>query len=213
MVTFIGVRLALADIQFPFHNGRIEREIYVRPALEWSFSCGMLWSLTKLPYGIVEVRIQWIKTVEHWTLNVSGLERILGLKQIYVLRDSCGKFVLIDAKVIDDFVCGGAIQAMKSFTKELKKMLEVGKIAIICRFHFNGCEIWKVAEGSIRISMESYMNVIMELPLARERRKQLCENATESQITQFRSRCCGWEKDSCHQQIIKGQRCSKDCDS
>ena len=120
-------------------------------------------------------------------LNVVGLVRIQGLNQIYVLRDSCGKIILIVAKVTDDFICGGAVQEITSFMEELKKRFEVGKVVIDSKFHFNGCEIEQNAEGSVRMSMDSYMNELKELPLATERRKQLGEKATASEITHFRS--------------------------
>ena len=64
-VTFIGMRLALADIKGAYlQSGPIQREIYVRPPREWKGSRGKLWRLTKLPYGIVEAGRQWAKTVE-----------------------------------------------------------------------------------------------------------------------------------------------------
>lgn len=37
------------------------------------------------------------------------------------------------------------------------------------------------------MSMDSYMEELKDLPMTRERRKQLCEKASESKITQFRS--------------------------
>ena len=187
-VTFLGMRLAMADIKGAYlQSGPIQREIYVRPPREWTDARGKVWKLTKLPYGIVEAGRQWAKTIEDWMLNRVGLQRIKGLNQIYVLRDSVGKISLIVAKVTDDFICGGAIAVIQSFLEDLKKRFEVGKVIIDSKFHFNGCEIEQDASGSITMMMNGYMKELREISLSKERRKQLNENATESETTLFRS--------------------------
>lgn len=55
LTTFLGLRLGLADVKGAYlQSGPIQRELYVRPPREWKGPRGILWKLTKLPYGIVE---------------------------------------------------------------------------------------------------------------------------------------------------------------
>lgn len=186
--TFIDMRLAMADIKGAYlQSGPIKREIFVRPPREWVGKRGQLWRLKKLPYGIVEAGRQWAKAVEDWMLSTAGLERLRGLNQLYVKRDSVGRITLIVAKVTDDFICGGAVKTTTAFIQELQKRFEVGKIIIDGKFLFNGCEIEQDTEGSILMSMRSYMSQLTEISLTRERRKQPKEPASAVEITAFRS--------------------------
>lgn len=93
------------DIKGAFlQSGPIKRLLYVRPPRRWVSTRGMLWRLTKLPYGIGEAGRQWAKTFESWMLEEAGLERVFGVGQMYVRRGQSGRIVFILAKVTDDFL-------------------------------------------------------------------------------------------------------------
>ena len=142
ITTFLGMRLAMADVSGAYlQSGSITRQIYVRPPREWNGTRGKLWRLVKLPYGIAEARRQWAKTVEFWMTMKAGLERVPGLNQIYVLRNSLGQILMAVAKVTDDFICSGAVALLTEFVEKLKKRFDVGKVIINRKFFFNGCEI------------------------------------------------------------------------
>ena len=120
-------------------------------------------------------------------LTEGGLERLHGLNQLYVRRNSLGTIFLIVAKITDDFICGGALHLITRFVGELEKRFEVGKIVIDAKFSFNGCEIEQDKPGSVRMSINRHMSEVQVIPVSKERKRQVEDAATECEITQFRS--------------------------
>lgn len=73
-------------------------------------------------------------------LSDSGLERVHGLSQLFTQRDCTSRTILLVAKVTDDFLLGGAIAAMEGiFSCQALQAIDVGKVVVDSRFHFNGC--------------------------------------------------------------------------
>lgn len=57
LITFLEFTIKTADIKGEYlQSGPVMRDLYIRPANEWmksmSYRKGILWTLTKLPYGI-----------------------------------------------------------------------------------------------------------------------------------------------------------------
>ena len=152
LVTFLGFRIATADIKGAFlQSGPIKRDIYVRPPREWPSPRGLLWKLLELPYGIADTGRQWQMVVEDWMLSQAGMQRVLGLSQLFAKRDSNDNISLLIAKATDDFLLGGSVQEMEHFFEELRRRFVVGKIVIDSKIHFDGCEIEQEPAGSIKI--------------------------------------------------------------
>ena len=188
LATFLGFRIGTADIKGAFlQSGPITRQIFVRPPREWTSSRATLWKLRKLPYGIADAGRQWQKTVETWMLEHAGVERVFGLSQLFVKRDTKGKVILLIAKVTDDFLLGGSTENMRQFTAMLAKRFEVGKVIIDDKIHFDGSEIEQAKEGDITMSMKRYVERLKPIDMSRSRRKMREDTATENEIQQYRS--------------------------
>lgn len=158
LVTFLGFRLTTADIKGAYlQSGPVKRDIYVRPPREWRGPRMTLWKLLKRPYGIVEAGRQWQKMIEDWMLNTAGLERIVGLSQMFIKRNSSRLIILIVAKVTDDFLLGGSALDMNDFVAMLRKRFIVGKVVVDSKFHFDGCEIEQDEFRNVKTSMLRYI--------------------------------------------------------
>lgn len=123
-------------------------------------------------------------------LTEGGLQRVLGISQLFIKRDKQGRICLLIAKVTDDFLLGGSVESMEAFIRDLKKRFIVGKIIVNAKPHFDGCEIEQYADKSIRMSMIRYLERLKPITISRTRRKQRNERATEAEIKQYRSLDC-----------------------
>lgn len=196
LVTFLNFDVKTADIKGAYlQSGPIKREVFVRPPKEWhearQYNRGkvwrILWKLTKLPYGIVEAGRQWMLTVEHWMLEVAGLQRIFGINQLFMKRDEHGKIRLLVAKLSDDFLVAGKTEDIDEFMRQLQLRFIVGKIVGGPVFKFSGCEVLIQDNGDILMSMRSYWNRVKSIMMTRTRRKMREALATASEIVQYRS--------------------------
>ena len=172
LVTFMGFRLGTAHFKGAYlQSGPITRDIYLPPPRDWcslmGLCRGLLWKLLKLSYGIVEAGRQWQKVVEQWMLSEGGLERLFGMSQLYVKCTHDKKICLIVAKVTDDFLPGGSVEAIKEFIEILGKRFMLGKTVIDERLYFDGGEISQDAQGSVTFSMLRYMDRLKPLSISR----------------------------------------------
>lgn len=71
-------------------NVPIKREIYFRPHSEWKVQKGVLWSLKKLPYIMIDDELQWEKLFEEWFLDGVGFEHVWVLPQIFLKLRASG---------------------------------------------------------------------------------------------------------------------------
>ena len=187
LVTFLGFKISTADIKGAFlQSGPITRQIYVRSPRDWQGQRVELWKLNKLPYGTAD-GIQWQKTIESRTLDHVGLERVIGLSQLFLKRDANGNVIILVSKVTDDILLGVTKEAMQQFTNLLKERFEVGKIIIDDMIHFDGCEIRQDKQGNILMSMSRYIERLRPIELSRTRHRQRMDAATERETTQYRS--------------------------
>lgn len=198
LVTFLGFMVKTADIKGAYmQSGPIQRDIYVRPPREWhyieNYSRGILWLLTKLPYGIVEAGRQWMLAVEEWMLNEAGLTRVSGVGQLFMKRTNLkhksgkSKILLIVAKLSDDFLVAGLHAEIDAFMDALKKRFIVGRIVDGPLYHFGGCEIRMGGNGDISMSMDTYWNRVQAIHMSRTRRRMRDSLACASEILQYRS--------------------------
>ena len=78
-------------------------------------------------------------------LDKTGLERVLGISQLFIQRDARGAIKLLIAKVTDEFLLGdllgGSQRDMQIFIDKLKRRFEVWKVIRDDKIHFDGCEI------------------------------------------------------------------------
>lgn len=126
IITCTGLDLATADIKGAYlQSCPIRREIYVRPPRERHsnnrYKRGILWKLTKLPYGIVEAGRQWQKKVEYWMMTQGKLRRVFGISQLFIRRTEQGEIYILVANVTDDFLIGGKTDHVHEFIKRLKE--------------------------------------------------------------------------------------------
>lgn len=186
LATMLGFNMATADIKGAYmQSGPIQRNVYVRPPRDCSRKRGMVWRLLKLPYGMADAGRQWQMRAENWLLGKAGMERIDGVNQMFVRRDS-GRIKLLVAKVVDDFLITGRTEDIKAFMKELAEEFEVGKTAIGGAFKFNGCEI-DVGADVIELSMWEYLDKLSAVALSRTRCKQREERATATEESAYRA--------------------------
>lgn len=173
LITFLNFCIGTANIKGAFlQSGPIDRDIYVRPARDWTTVRGILWKLSKLPYEIADAGLQWKTVFEDWMLTQGGLQRVCGISQLFVKRDINGSLCLLVAKVTDDFLLGGSVEEMQIFVTELQKRFIVGKVVINQKIHFDGCEITQDGDGSVRMSMIRYLERLKPICLSRARKKQ-----------------------------------------
>lgn len=109
LTTMLSFRIGLVDIKGAYlQSGPIQRELYVRqPKGCKTTQRGLLWHLTKLPYGITETGRQCAATMENWTTNVLGLERVYGVSQMFVKRGRNYELMFIVIKLTDDLLFSG----------------------------------------------------------------------------------------------------------
>lgn len=191
LATFLGFRIATADIKGAFlQSGSITRDIHVRPPRELKGTRGILWKLLRLPYGIADASCLWEKVVEECMTTEGGLRRLLGISQLFIRRADDGSLRMIVAKVTDYFLLEGAVEDMQNFRDRLAKRLLVGKVILDQKLHFDGCEIEKLPDGSIRMSMIRYIERLKPITMSRIKRKQRNDKATEVEPKQYRSLAC-----------------------
>lgn len=120
-------------------------------------------------------------------LSSAGMQRILGVNQLFVKRCSKGKIILLVAKLSDDFLVAGMSEDIDEFMIDLQKRFIVGKIVDGPKYAFGRCEIVQMDNGSIRLSMEIYWKRIKKILMTRTRRKSSTARASANEIIQYRS--------------------------
>lgn len=89
---------------------------------------GYYWKLTKLPYYIAELRIQWPQVVEFSMNEHSKQIYIPHLRQIFVRRNTSFKITLTVAKPVDEFLSDGFEQELSYFISTLCNKFEIGLV-------------------------------------------------------------------------------------
>lgn len=154
MATEVGVVLGHVDIKGAYRqSGPIQRTIYVRPPRELGLKRGILWKLTRLPYGIIEAGRQWAMVFEKWLISNAAMERVTGVDQLFVKRNIDGTILMMMAEVTDDLLIVGSRLYIESFVKKLEKRFPISKAVLDVPIRFNGCMIKQDSRGDISMSM------------------------------------------------------------
>lgn len=120
-------------------------------------------------------------------LMEARLERVFGLSQLFAKRRRDGSISLLFAKVTDNFLIGGSVQAIMAFIDLLTKPFIVGKTVVDKKAYFDGCEIEQSSDGSIRMSMLRYLERLKSITVSRNRRRKRDEKATDEEVKQYSS--------------------------
>lgn len=109
-----------------------------------------------------------------------------GVSQLYIRRDSGSRIVLIIAKLTDDILIGGKINAVKEFSALISKRFKISKEVIDSEIRFNGCIISKRSSEDIILSMEDYVKSMKPMNLSKGRKEDVNSPATKSEIADYR---------------------------
>lgn len=83
---------------------------------------------------------------------------IHGSGQIFSKEDVNGRITLLMAKKVAELLIAGIIPiALDEFLKILNKRFEVGKVQPGPDYTFNGCEISRDSDASVKLSMDTYL--------------------------------------------------------
>lgn len=189
LATILSFNLGVVDVSGAYmQSGPIKRNIYVRPPREWDGTPrGKVWYLLKLPYGIVEAGRQWALVIEDWLLNDAGMQRVNGISQLYMRRDSKGQINLILAKVTDDILIAGNVDEIQQFIQLISQRFKISKSITNKPINFNGCQISQRADGSISMSMKEYLDSVNAIQLGKNRRSEYMDKATKTEYDAYRS--------------------------
>lgn len=129
----LGFSFGTADVKGAYlQSGPALRDIYVRAPKE--FKCrGKIWKLPRLPYGIVEAGRQWLWAIEDWMMHKYGMERVLGVDQLFTKRLPDSRICLLVAKVVDDFFLSGSENEIRQFFSCVNKDFKLGATLSITR--------------------------------------------------------------------------------
>ena len=103
---------------------------------------------------------------------------------VWFLWASDGTLNGIIASHVDDLLCGGNGEAMKSLDL-LGKELGFGSLSCD-EFQYCGKKISQQEDGTIRVSMEEYHTNLKTVPIPATRRKQLDSDLTAAELKQLR---------------------------
>lgn len=188
IASILRMRLGCIDVKGAYlQSGPITRDIYVKPPRECNVPRGILWKLTKLPYGITEAGRQWAKVIEGWMTQEAGFCRVYGVPQLFVRRDAGGRIVLLLAKVTDDMLIAGSTAEVKSFIDQIGGRFPISKAIVNDYIKFNGCDITQDEQDNIKISMEAYMGEVKYIDISPERKKHRLDKTTDAEKAAFRS--------------------------
>lgn len=182
----IGFSFGVAGVKSAFlQSGPILREIFVRPAPEFWKRKGVLWKLTKLPYGIEEAGQHWAKRIKAWMLGPARLERVFGVKELFVKSNGSASIILLVAKVVHDLLVAASKSDIGNFMKSLQLEFEIWKVCIGRKIAFAGYDIEKEENGSTTMSMKSYMNRLYPIELFRAKRSERNHRATDYETKKY----------------------------
>ena len=188
-----GWRLKAADIKAAFMKGELfagdERELYIlntkgnhgEPQLPMEPGC--IGKLRKGIFGLSDSPRRWYLRLNK-ALQALGWERSSLDYAVWFLWASDGTLNGIIASHVDDLLCGGNGEAMKSLDL-LGKELGFGSLSCD-EFQYCGKKISQQEDGTIRVSMEEYHTNLKTVPIPATRRKQLDSDLTAAELKQLR---------------------------
>ena len=169
------------DIKSAFlQSGPAQRDVYVIPPRECK-ERSFYWLLMVASYGLVNASAKWQDHSDTTFLTI-GLNAVRYIPQLFYMKKN-GVMCLIVAKVVDDILIGGSLEARKWFISRLKKYYKLGTITHMPgTFHFFGLLISQDKDGKLTISAEEKLQGITPHQLSRVRRKDVSDtlNAVEA---------------------------------
>lgn len=115
------------------------------------------------------------------------MEQAKGISQFFTKRRKDGSISILLAKITDDLLIAGELQAIKDFIEKLTGRFKVSKSIIDSAINFNVCRIQQDEEGNFEMNMADYLNMIKPLHISRMRRKESDQNATQEEYDAYRS--------------------------
>ena len=140
------------DIRAAFLNGKIEREVYVRPPKDLR-KPGKLWRLNKLLYGINDASRGFWKLVKNLFKEL-GLVPVAGDEAFYQKREE-GKLVCVCITHVDDFTVGSTTTFLKTLIDSLNNKLKISKVEKN-EFRVTGIDFKRTENGEINLDMQAY---------------------------------------------------------
>lgn len=145
----------------------------------------VLWKLLKMPYGISGAGCQWAKVIDGWLMEF-GLVKVMGMNQLYIKYFKNGNIDLIIAKVTNDMLVTGSVEATTKVRDAMHDHLQLSKSVIDKPVIYNGCSICQTKTGDNKMSMYECMTRILYVYMSYSRRKSQQVKAKDTEIAPYR---------------------------
>lgn len=178
--------LAAIDISGAYlQEGKVNRDIYMRPPPGWTKFIDEIWKIVKPAYGLFESGRLWQLCIEEW-LNRYGFDTIPGLPQFFVLRNNAC-IVLLLVKVVDDLLLTGLPHQLERFYSNICKRFKVGRFITGKKFIFYRLHIVQTDDKSVTVSMEEFFRTVQPIQLSKARCKQHDDVCTAQELKELQS--------------------------
>ena len=183
----LGLIIGKGDISGAYpQSGEAKRKIFVFPP-RCVGSKGKVWLLLATFYGIVTAGRKWQRASDSLLINNLGLEVIIGMPQLF-RRANDGKIMIIVAKYVDDMLV--AARTSMGLTKArgiIQQVFTIGHwVQTPNVLTMNSTEITQTPQD-ISICVPSLAKEIEPITLPAGRRKQISDDASQTEITKLRS--------------------------
>lgn len=98
-------------------------------------------------------------------LVCADLTRVLGVNQLYVMRNGARSLALLIAKLGGDFLIADRAEHIDQFLSNLQWRFVVDKITDGPNYQFRGCRVRQKSNADIIICMQAFWNRIKPLSM------------------------------------------------
>ena len=156
------------DIKAAFLQGRpIEREVYITPPSEAGVSPHFVWKLKTCIYGLKDASKTWYLSVKEKFIEL-GAKPSRYDPAVFIWHQN-GALKGILCAHVDDFLFGGTQEFLDSVINPVREKFLVGS-EYITAFRYLGLNIQQLDDHSILIDQISYINMIKEIDVKKERK-------------------------------------------
>ena len=156
------------DIKAAFLQGRpIEREVYITPPSEAGVSPHFVWKLKTCIYGLKDASKTWYLSVKEKFIEL-GAKPSRYDPAVFIWHQN-GALKGILCAHVDDFLFGGTQEFLDSVINPVREKFLVGS-DYITAFRYLGLNIQQLDDHSILIDQISYINMIKEIDVKKERK-------------------------------------------
>ena len=154
--------ISTVDIMGAFLQGeKLDRTVFVKPPPdEYKKNPGIIWKLNKCLYGLNDASRNFYYRVRP-LLEQNGF-KISGQDEAFWYKNENGVLKGMVAIHVDDFIISGPHEFRIAVIDMVKDNLTVSKIEH-SRFRFTGIDIDRRSDGSVKVSMEVYVNQMQEI--------------------------------------------------